>query len=115
MKEKTPERDKAENIENIVVELAKSGNHPAKIGQILKEKYNVQKMRVLGKKIARILKENNIVYKTDLDLVNDKMLNIKKHYERNKQDKRAKREIVRFVGLKRKLEKYLKEKAPITQ
>jgi ribosomal protein S15P/S13E len=104
--EKTTERAKVEDIEAIVVDLGKKGNSPAKIGLILKEKYGVGKIKVLGKKIAKILKENNIEYDDDLSFVNKKLNKIEEHYKKNKQDKRAKREVVRFVGLRKKLEKY---------
>ncbi|MFA5020327.1 MAG: hypothetical protein WC533_04470 [Candidatus Pacearchaeota archaeon] len=107
---KTPERTSIENIEETIVELGKKGNTPSKIGIILKEKYGIQKAKLLGKKITKILKEHKVVYETDLDLVNKKLSKIEKHYEKNKQDKRANREIVRFIGLKKKMEKYQKKK-----
>ena len=114
---KTPEkknpigdREKAENIEEIIIDLGKQGVHPAKIGLILKEKHNVDAIKPLGKKITQILKGNNIKYDTDLDFVNKKIGKIQKHSEKNKQDKRAKREIVRFIGLKKKIEEYQNRK-----
>tara|TARA_Y100000310_G_C20572602_1_gene758809 strand:- start:778 stop:1119 length:342 start_codon:yes stop_codon:yes gene_type:complete len=106
---KVPERMKAEEIENIVVRLGKKGTSPAKIGLILKEKHNVSKIKHLGKKITHILKENNIEYENDLDMVNKKINRIESHYQENKQDKRAKREIVRYIGLRKKLQKYLEK------
>ena len=107
------ERAKAEDIEKVVVELGKKGIPPGKIGIILKEKHNVPKIKLLGKKITQILKENKVEYKNDLDNVNKKIEKIEQHYEKNKQDKRAKREIVRFIGLRKTLEKY-KEKKPMS-
>lgn len=99
-----PERAKLEDIEAIVVDLAKKGNHPAKIGLILKEKYGVQKIKLLGKKITQILKENKISYDNDLTFVNSKLKKIESHYSKNKQDKRAGREIVRYVAKRKKIE-----------
>ncbi len=101
-----PERAKFEDIEKIVIDLAKKGNSPAQIGLMLKQKHGIDKIKPLGKKIAQILKENNIEYKDDLAFVNEKISKIETHFEKNKQDKRAKREIVRFIGRRRKLEKY---------
>ncbi|MBI2628863.1 hypothetical protein HYW74_02175 [Candidatus Pacearchaeota archaeon] len=101
-----PERMKVEEIESLVVDLAKQGNHPAKIGQILKEKHGVHKISVLGKKITKILKEKKIPYTNDLDFVNKKIKNIESHYAKNKQDKKSEREVVRYLSLKRKLENY---------
>jgi ribosomal protein S15P/S13E len=105
-KQEVPERAKAENIEQLVVEIAKKEKSPAKIGLILKEKHNVNNLKALGKKITKILKENNIEYTTDLDNVNTKIERIEKHSQKNKQDKRANRELVRFIGLRKKIEKY---------
>jgi|SRR3989344_8870790 len=111
----TNDRETAENIEQIVIDLAKQGNTPSKIGIILKEKHNVAKIKLLGKKITKILKENKIPYETDLDMVSKQLSKIEAHYEKNKQDKRAKREIVRFVGLKKTIKKYQDKKAPVPQ
>ena len=103
---KTSERAKEENIEKIVVDLGNKGLTPAKIGQELKEKYGIQKIKLLGKKITKILEENNIIYEDDIKLVDKRIKKIEGHYNKNKQDKRAGRELVRFISLKKKLEKY---------
>ena len=107
---KISERTKAEDIEKVVIALGKKGIHPAKIGLVLREKHDVSKMKPLGKKITQILKEDNVEYEDDLDFVNKKINRIDTHYTKNKQDKRAKREIVRYIGLRKKLEKYKKKK-----
>lgn len=103
---KVSERTKAENVEDLIVSLAKKGVHSAKIGLILREKYDISKIKHLGKKVTEILKENKIEYESDLDFVNKKINRVEEHYNKNKQDKRAKREIVRYIGLRRKLQKY---------
>ena len=110
-KNATNERTEAENIEKIVVELGKKGIFPAQIGLILKKEHNVPKIRVLGKKITKILDEHKVSYKKDLDMVNEKIKKIETHSKKNKQDKRAPREITKYIGLKRKLEKYQKKRA----
>ena len=48
-------------------------------------------------------------------MVSKQLSKIEAHYEKNKQDKRAKREIVRFVGLKKTIKKYQDKKAPVPQ
>ena len=103
---KPTERTKAENIDQVIIKLGKAGNNPAQIGLILKQKHGIQKIKTLGKQISKILKENNVSYEDDLDIVNKKIKKLQDHYEKNKQDKRAKREIVKFIGLRKKLEKY---------
>lgn len=103
---KEPERAKVENTEEIIISLAKEGNAPSQIGIILRDKHGIPKAKLLGKKITKILKDNNIEYEDDVALVSKKLSKIEKHYASNKGDKRAKREIVRFVGLKKSLQKY---------
>ena len=105
-KPKVQERTAAENIDKIIIDLAKQGNSPAKIGMILKKEHNIPKAKLLGKKITKILKENNVEYEDDLALVNKRIIKIDAHSKKNKQDKRADREIVKFIGLRKKLEKY---------
>lgn len=108
---KTPERAKVEDIEKVVVDLGKKGVPPAKIGLVLKEKYGITKTKALGKKITQILKEHKIEYDDDLAIVNKKIANIEEHYSKNKQDKRSKRELVKFIGLRKKLQRYNKKKS----
>ena len=109
-KPKASEREQAENIEALIVELAKKDYSPAKIGAVLKEKYSIPKVKILGKKITKILKENNIKYQDDLDIINKRIEKLETHYNKNKQDKRARKEIVRLIGLKKRLEKYKNKK-----
>ena len=74
--EKKPERAKVEDVEAIIIDLAKKGTEPAQIGQILKEKHGVPNIKILGKRITRILKENNISYQKDAQFVDKKVKNI---------------------------------------
>ncbi|MEM3074413.1 MAG: 30S ribosomal protein S15 [Candidatus Pacearchaeota archaeon] len=104
------EKAEVENIEQTIIELSKQENSPSKIGMILKAKYNVPSVKPLRIKITKILEKNKIKYKNDLNFVNERIKRIEKHYEKNKQDKRAKREIVRLVELKKRLEKYYETK-----
>jgi len=105
-KTKTPERAQIENIEELIVDLANKGNHPAKIGLILKEKHGIHNVKALGKKISKVLKENNIEFKKDIEFVGDKIKKIEKHIVKNNQDKRSKRELVRYLGHKKALSEY---------
>lgn len=100
---KTPERAKVEDVTQIVVDLGRKGNTPSQIGIILKEKYGVPKAKLLGKKVTKILRENNIEYKDDLNFIEDKLKKIETHIGQNKQDKKSKREIVKYVSLKKRL------------
>lgn len=107
---KIPERAKVEDTERIIIEIAKKEKSPAKIGLILKEKYGITRTKALGKKITHILKQNKIEYDDDLAIVNKKIVSLEEHCKKNKQDKRANRELVKFIGLRKKLERYKEKK-----
>ena len=103
---KVPERAKLEDVEKLVLDIAKTEKSPAKIGEIMKKKHGIQKTKILGKKISKILKDNNINYQSDLDIVNARIAKIDAHFSKNKQDKHVKRDLIRFIGLRKKLEIY---------
>lgn len=82
--------DKGLTSEKIGLELKKQGIHP--------KDYSI--------KISKILKSNEKYINPDLKNLQEKLDKIKKHYENNKQDKRAKREKDRIFSQIRKLKKY---------
>jgi len=91
-------------FEKKVLELAKKGLTSEKIGEELRQ----QKIhpKDYSKKISKILGDKYI--NPDLKNVEEKLERIKKHYENNKQDKRAMREKDRIFAQLRKLKKYFK-------
>ncbi len=105
-KEKTAKKKLTQpEYEKKVVELAKSGLTSEKIGEALrKEGIHPQEY---SKKISRILKEKNIYENPDLKNVEEKLEKIQKHYEKNRQDKRAMREKDRIFAQVRKIKKHL--------
>lgn len=93
-------------FEKKVLELAKQGLTSEKIGQKLRnEGIHPQEY---SKKISQILKEKEVYVNPDLKNVESKLENIKTHYEKNKQDKRAMREKDRIFAQLRKLKKYFR-------
>ena len=56
---------KPKEVEDLVVDLAKKGESPAKIGLILRDKHGIPKTKVFGKKIKQILDQKGIEYKTE--------------------------------------------------
>lgn len=93
-------------FEKKVLELAEKGLTSEKIGEKLRqEKIHPKDFE---KKISKILKENNKYENPDLKNVEKKLERIKTHYQKNKQDKRAKREKDRVFSQVRKLKKYFK-------
>ena len=102
--EKSPEENKLsqEEYEKKVIELAKSGLTAEKIGQKLRDEGIHPKE--YSKKISKIL--GDLYVNPDIKNVEAKLERIKKHLEKNKQDKRAKREKDRVFAQLRKLKKY---------
>jgi len=92
--------------EKKVIELAEKGLTSEKIGENLRRQSIHPKE--FDKKISKILREKNLYTNPDLKNVEKKLENVKKHYEKNKGDKRAKRESVRIFAQIRKLKKYFK-------
>lgn len=94
-----------EEFEKKVVELAKNNLTAEKIGESLRKEGIHPKD--YNKKISKILKENNLYVNPDLKNTEEKLEKIKKHLEKNKQDKRAIREKDRIFAARRKIRKYL--------
>jgi len=93
-----------EEFENKVKELAKQNLTSEKIGETLRQQGIHPKE--YKKTISKILGDSYI--NPDLKNVEEKLRRIEKHFEKNKQDKRAKREKVRIFAQIRKLKKYFK-------
>ena len=93
-------------FEKKVVELAKKGFTTEKIGEQLRQQEIHSKE--YDKKISKILEEKNLYINPDLKNVEEKLKKVREHYEKNKQDKRAKREKDRIYAKLRKLRKYHK-------
>jgi ribosomal protein S15P/S13E len=114
-KEKTTSSEKSEkkqklsekDYEKKVLELEEQGLTSEKIGEALrKEKIHPKEH---DKKISAILKASDSYTNPDLKNISENLEKVKTHYEKNKQDKRAKREIVRLQSHLRNLKIYYKE------
>jgi len=91
-------------FEKKVLELANKGLTSEKIGEELRHQGIHSKK--YDRKISKILKDKYV--NPDLKNVEEKLERVKKHYEKNKQDKRAMREKNRIFAQFRKLKKYFK-------
>jgi ribosomal protein S15P/S13E len=92
------------DYEKKVFELADKGLTSEKIGEELKKQGIHPKE--YDKKISKILGDKFV--NPDLKNVESKLSRIKTHFEKNKQDKRAKKEKDRVFSQVRKIKKYLK-------
>ena len=95
-----------QEFEKKVLELEKTGLTSEKIGEKLRQQGIHSKE--YDKKISKILKEKYV--NPDLKNVKEKLERIKKHFEKNKKDKRAMREKDRVFAQNRKLTKYFERK-----
>jgi len=96
---------KPNEVEKLVVELAKQGDSPAKIGLILRDKHGIPKAKLLGKRIGQILKEAKIQIKSEKDQINDKIKNLEGHISKNKHDNNAKKALTKDLWVLHKIEK----------
>jgi small subunit ribosomal protein S15 len=93
---------KPSEIEKIVIDLAKQGETPAKIGLILRDKHGVPKTRIINKKITQILKEAKISFKSDEEKTKEKIATLEKHISKNNHDYAAKRAFTKKLWLVKK-------------
>ncbi len=91
--------------EKKVIELSEKGLTSEKIGEILRKEGIHPKE--YNKKISQILGDKYI--NPDIKNIEEKLEKIKKHYENNKQDKRARRERDRVFSQLRNLKKHFKK------
>jgi len=92
--------------EKKIVELAEKGLTAEKIGEELKHQGIHPKD--YSKKISAILKDKKVYVDPDLKNVETKLERVKKHFEKNPKDKRAKREKDRIFSQRRKILLYRK-------
>jgi ribosomal protein S15P/S13E len=107
-KEKKPENKKLskEEYEAKVLELAQQGLTSEKIGEALRKENIHPKEHKL--KISRILRTNKNYIQPDLKNITEKLEKLRSHAGKNKQDKRALREVVRVAAQLRKFNQYYK-------
>ena len=98
-------------VEKLVIKLAKEGYDSAMIGLILRDSYGIPSVKAItGKKIVKILEENNLAPKVPEDLKNlmKRVIAIMKHMEKNRKDMTAKRGLQLTESKIRRLVKYYK-------
>lgn len=100
---------KPEEIEAIIVKLAKQGSTSADIGRILRDSYGVPDVRqVLNKKIGKILKDKELTPKVPecLASLRKRESEAQTHFDKNKKDMVTKRGLQLLRSKIRRLEKY---------
>ena len=104
---------KPNEVEKLVLKLAKEEKSTAEIGTILRDTYGIPNVKsITGKKINTILKENEVNSKIPEDLANliKRIIAITTHLKTNKHDKTAKRGLQLTESKLRRLVTYYKKK-----
>ena len=107
-----------EEVEQLIINLAKQGYQPAQIGLILRDQYGIPDVRLYTKKsIQEILEENNLLPDLPWDLINllKKAFRVYKHLEEHPRDIQAKRNYQLIVSRIHRLAKYYERKGKIPQ
>ena len=111
-------RYKKNEIEKLVMKLAKEGNSTSMIGLILRDQFGVPSVgKITGKTISEIMKENNIYPKLPEDLFNllKQAVNLRNHLEKDKKDYTSKRGLELLESKIRRLAKYYARKKIIPE
>ncbi|RLG77469.1 MAG: 30S ribosomal protein S15 [Thermoprotei archaeon] len=100
-----------EEIEALVVELAKMGYTPSMIGIILRDQYGIPLVKsVLGVKLCKVLEKYNLAPPVPEDLLRLMMraVNLRRHLEEHPKDYASKRGLIEIESKIRRLVKYYK-------
>ncbi len=107
-----------DEIEKLVVDLAKQGKRPSEIGLILRDKYGIPGTRyTIGKKLVQILKKHNLAPKMPQDLMDlmRKAVNLRKHLEKHPKDIHNRRALQLTESKIKRLVKYYKKEGVIAK
>ncbi|MEK6855316.1 MAG: hypothetical protein AABX73_03790 [Nanoarchaeota archaeon] len=96
---------KPAELEKVVLELAKRGETPAKIGLLLRDKHGVPSVKLFGKRITKIIKSNDVKYKSEKDILDGHIGKLKNHISKNKHDYTASRSLSKKLWVLHKFEK----------
>ena len=103
---------KEKEVEKLIQKLAKGGKTASEIGVILRDSYGIHSVKALtNKKVTTILTENKLAKELPEDLLAliRKLVSVKQHLEKNKQDKTAGRGLILTISKIRRLIAYYKK------
>jgi len=102
-----------EEVEALVIRLAKEGHSPSKIGTILRDQHSIPLTKpIVGRTISQILKEAKLApsLPEDFEILLRKAASLRVHLEKNKKDLGNKRALQVIEAKIHKLSKYYKRK-----
>lgn len=101
-----------EEIEALIIELAKKGYGPSMIGVILRDQYGIPLVKpILGKKVTEVLAEHNLLegIPEDLMFLIKKAVNLRRHLEEHPKDLHAKKGLIDLESKIHRIVKYYKQ------
>jgi small subunit ribosomal protein S15 len=102
-----------EEVEALIVKLAKEGNSPSRIGTILRDQYAVPLTKpITGKRVIKVLRENELAPSLPEDLASllGKAESLVLHLEKNRTDLYNKRALQLIEAKIHKVSRYYKQK-----
>jgi small subunit ribosomal protein S15 len=107
---------KPEEVEALVIKLAKDGNPPSKIGTILRDQHGIPLAKsIIGKTVTKILKDAELASSLpeDLEMLLKKAARLHVHLEKNKKDLHNKRALQIIEARIHKLSRYYKHQGEL--
>jgi small subunit ribosomal protein S15 len=107
-----------EEVEALIMKLAKEGHPPSKIGIILRDQYGIPLAKpITGKSVTQILKERKLASTLPEDLENllRKATRLHVHFDKNKADLSNKRALQIVEAKIYKLSRYYKDRGVLPQ
>jgi len=107
-----------EEVEQLVIELAKRGFSQSMIGVILRDQYGIPSVKpILGKSISEVLQEHELAPQIPEDLMNliRRAVRIRKHLEEHPKDLSARRGLNLVESKIHRLVKYYKRVGKLPQ
>lgn len=104
---------KPEEVESIIIKLAKEGHPPREIGTILRDQHSVPLTKpITGKTITKTLKDAGLApsIPEDFEILLKKAASLRVHLEKNKKDLHNKRALQLIEAKIHKLSRYYKNK-----
>ncbi len=109
-------RYKPEEVEALVIKLAKEGHAPSKIGTILRDQHGIPITKpITGKTVTQILKDAGLApsLPEDLETLLKKAARLHVHIEKNKKDLHNKRALQIIEAKIHKLSRYYKREGAL--
>lgn len=102
-------RYKKDDVEKLIVKLAKEKKNSATIGTILRDQYGITDTKILaGKTVTKIMRENKLYPEMPEDLLGllRKAVSVRSHLEKHKKDTISKKGLENLESKIRRLGKY---------